>query len=135
MSDLFPPVCSVCPVRPDIVCILWISMFREHFLHLVDIICISWISWIYPHFMDIICISHITSYLDRNVCRIIHVYSSSVSDWCITSFPVYNLICFSVNSSFRLDHFVGEYELNRNPILIHVPPFITSVKTPTWRHS
>ena len=33
--------------------------------------------------MDIICISHITSYSDRNVHTIFHSYSSSVSDWFI----------------------------------------------------
>ena len=39
------------------------------------------ILWIYPHFVDNICIGHIKIYLDRNVRPILHIYSSSASDW------------------------------------------------------
>ena len=78
--------------------------------------------------MDIICIGHITSYLARNVCPIFHIYSSSVSDRCIT-FPAFcNLIFISIPSSFCLVPFVSEYKLNPNPIQIYVPFFITSIK-------
>ena len=43
------------------------------------------------------------------------------------SFPFlfFNLICFSVPPSFFLVSFVGDYELNTNPIWICVPPFVT----------
>ena len=69
----------------DIIRILCISILCGYYLHFVDIIHILWILWIYPHFMDIICIGHITSYLARNVCPIFHIYSSSVSDWCMVA--------------------------------------------------
>ena len=60
------------------------------------------ISWICPNFVDIIFIGHVMRYLSRNVRPIFRIYSSSVSDWCITSFSVCDLICFSVPSSFHL---------------------------------
>ena len=78
--------------------------------------------------VDIICIDPITGYLSCNVRNIFHIYSSSVNAWCITSFPVCNLIYFSVTSSFRLVSFVSEYKLNPNSIWVYVPPFFTSIK-------
>ena len=75
----------------------------------------------YPHLINNICIGHIISYLARNVRTIFQIYSSSVSDWCITYFPVCNLIYFSVPSSFQLVHFVSDYKLNPNPIWIYMP--------------
>ena len=36
--------------------------------------------------MDIICIGHIIRYLDHNVHHILHIYSSSVNDWCNVAF-------------------------------------------------
>ena len=98
----------------DIICISWI------YPSLMDILRIL---WTYPHSVNMICIvhilsylahnvshclhsfilvvniiyiGHITSYLDRNVRPIFHIYSSSESYWCITYFPVCNLICFSI---------------------------------------
>ena len=68
-------------------------------------------------------IGHITSYLACNVCPIIHIYSSSVNDWCITYFLVYNLIFFHVSSSFCLGHVVSKYKLNPNSIRVYAPPF------------
>ena len=75
--------------------------------------------------MDIICIGHITSYLARNISHILHMYSSSVYDWCAITFPVCNLIYFSFLSYFRLVYFVSEYELNPNLIRIYVTSFLT----------
>ena len=113
------------PRSVDIICISWI------YPHFVDI---SALCGYYPHFVDIICMGHITSYLDCNVFHglqsfilvvdiiyighitinlahnvrpIFHVYSFSESDWCINSFSVCNLICFSVPSSFRFVSFVS----------------------------
>ena len=110
------------PCTVDVIRILWI------YPHFVDIVRILWISRIYPHFVDIICIGHIMSYVACNLRPIFHIYSSSVSDWCITYFPVFNLICFSVTYSFCLVRFLSEYEPNPNLIRIHVPTFITSIK-------
>ena len=54
---------------------------------------VPWISSIfggyYPKFVHIICIGHITSYLARNVRPILHIYSSSVSDWCNTTYIIW----------------------------------------------
>ena len=58
----------------------------------------------------------------------IDIYSYSVNTWCITSFPVCNLICFYVTSSFCLVFFVSEYKLNTNHIWIYVPPLFISTK-------
>ena len=107
----------------DIIRILWM------YPHVVDIIHILWISLIYPHSVDIICIGHIMSYLLNNVHPIFYIYSSSVSDLCITSFTVCNSICFCYPSYFRLVCFVSEYKLDPNPIHIYVPHFITPIKT------
>ena len=100
-------------------------------------------------------IGHITSYLACNVFHVLHsffclwilflvtlratylvmsilyltFYSSSESDWCITSFPVYKLIFFMLPLPFALFVFVCEYKLNPNHIRIYVPPFITSIKS------
>ena len=68
------------------------------------------------------------SYLDRNVRPIFQFFLSSVSEWCITYFPVCNLICFYVPYYFLLVSFVSEYKLNPNPIWVYVTPFITSIK-------
>ena len=114
------------------------------------------ISWIYPHFVDIIYIGHITSYLARNFCHVLyssvlvvdiiyispitsylarnirpifHIYSYSESDWRIFYFPVCNLICFYVLSSYCFVHFVSDYKMKTNTIRIYVPPFITSIKS------
>ena len=84
---------------------------------------ILWILWIHSHFVDIICIDHITSYLAHNIRPIFHIYSSSVSDWCIPSLPVCDFICFSVASFVSLVCFVSDYKLNTNPIWIYVPSF------------
>ena len=78
--------------------------------------------------MEIICIGRITSYLTHNVRLKFQIYSSSVSDWCITSFPVCNLIYYYVPYSFQLVRFMSEYKLNPNPLWIYVPPFITQVR-------
>ena len=112
----------------DIIRILWKC------LHFLDIIRILWISWIYPHFVGIICIGHITSYLARNVCPIFHIYSSSVSTWCITYFTVCNLIYFYVTSSSCLVRVVSEYKLNPNHIHIYVPYVlgVAILKTNSW---
>ena len=74
--------------------------------------------------VDIICIDHITSYLYINVRPIFHIYSYIVNAWCITSFPVCNLICFSVPYSFHLVRFTSYYKLNPNSIHIYVSPFL-----------
>ena len=98
------------PCSVDIRRILW------KYLRSVNILQIS---WIYLHFVDITHIAPITSYLAHNFCHgiqsfvlvvdiiyIVHtrsylacnvrpisqIYSSIESDWCITSFPVFNLI-------------------------------------------
>ena len=73
--------------------------------------------------VDIIFIDPITRYLDYNVIPIFHIYLYCANDWCITYFPVCNLIYFSVTSSFRLVWFVSNYKLNPNSIRIYVPPF------------
>ena len=78
--------------------------------------------------VDIIYISHTTIYLARNDCPIFYIYSSSESDWCIPSFPVCNLIYFSVPSSFYLVSLVSEYKLSPNHIQIYVHTFITSIE-------
>ena len=96
--------------------------------YVVGVICILWLSWIYLNFVDIICIGHITSYLARNVGTIFHVYSFCVSDWCITSFTVFNSIFCSVHYSCCLVNFMSDYKMNPNPIWMYVPPFITSIK-------
>ena len=118
----------------------WIlSAFSGYYPYLVDIIRIDHITSYLARnvrqglhsfvlVVDIIYIGHTISYLARNVRPIFHIYSSSESDWCITSFPVCYLICFSVPSSFCLVRFVSGYTLNPNPIQIYVPPFITSIK-------
>ena len=122
-----------------------ISTFRgnySHFLDIsifVDIIRIGHImSYLAQNFshglqifilvMDIIYISHTTIYLARNDCPIFYIYSSSESDWCIPSFPVCNLIYFSVPSSFYLVSLVSEYKLSPNHIQIYVHTFITSIE-------
>ena len=66
-------------------------MFRIYYLHFVEI---SMSHGYYPHFVDIVYICHIMSYLARNVCPIFYIYPFSESDWCITSFPICNLIIF-----------------------------------------
>ena len=102
--------------------IVEISSFRGnihvsgYYPHIVDI---SKFRGYYPYFMDTIGISHITSYLECNVCHLLysfvlavdiifgHItgylaryiqpishYSFRLNDWCITYFPVCNLICF-----------------------------------------
>ena len=76
-----------------------ISMIRNYYPHLVEI---STSLGYYPHFVDIIYIDHIKSYLAHNVSPIFHIYSFSESDWCTTSFPVCNLIIFSVLFPFSL---------------------------------
>ena len=104
--------CSGCGYYPHFVDI---SAFCEYYLHfadiirighstsylarnvshvfhslvlVVDIICIGHILHSVVLVMDIVCIGRITSYLACNVCPIFHIYSSSVSDWCITYFHV-----------------------------------------------
>ena len=72
------------------------------------------ILWIYPNFVYIICIGHIMSYLAHNVGPIFHIYSYSVSDWCITYFPVCNFICFLFPLIFAL-FFLSRYKLNPKP--------------------
>ena len=75
------------------------------FFLIVNMIQISWISTFrgyYPHFVDIICICHIMTYLDHNFCRIFHIYSSIVSDRCITYFTIFNSICFMFPLPFAL---------------------------------
>ena len=86
------------PCSVDIICILWkylhmwilsvfcgnihvqwiLSTFCGYYAHFVDIISISWILYAffgyYLHLMDITCIGHITSYLDRNVCHVLHSF-------------------------------------------------------------
>ena len=69
-----------------------------------------------------------SSHLARNFLRIFHIYSSSVSYWYITYFPVCNLIYYYAASYFCLVRFLSEYKLSSNPIWIYVPPFITSMK-------
>ena len=94
------------PSSVDLICISWI------YLYFVDIIwillkypcsvIIFWILWKYPrsvdiihisliykNFVDIIRIDHIMIYLARTVFPIFYIYSSSESDWCITSFFVF----------------------------------------------
>ena len=73
--------------------------------------------------VDIICIDTITSYLACNVGPIFLIYSSSLNSWCITYFPVFNLIFFSVPYSFCLVCFFGEYKLNPSSIRVHLPRF------------
>ena len=102
-----------------------ISMFCRYYPHLLEI---STSRGYYPHFVDIIYIDHITTYLARNVCLIFHIYSFCESDWCVTHFPVCNLIVFFCSSSFSLACFVSEYKLNPNPIQIYGPSFPTSIK-------
>ena len=63
----------------------------------------------YPHFVGIR--------------PIFHIYPFSESDWCITYFPICNLICFSGHASFCLVHFVSWDKLNTNPIQIYVTSF------------
>ena len=54
----------------------------QSFVLVVDIICIGHIIHSFVLVVDIICIGHITSYLDRNTCPILHIYSSIVNAWC-----------------------------------------------------
>ena len=89
-----------------------ISMFYQYYPHLVEI---STSRGYYPYYVDMIYIDHITIYLARNVRPIFHIYSFSESDWCITYFPVCNLIVFFCSSSSCLVRFVSEYKLNPNP--------------------
>ena len=116
-----------------------IYTFGGYYLHFVDIIRIghimSYISRNVCHglhsfvlVVDIIYIGHTMSYLSHNLHPIFHIYSSSESDWCITFFPVWCLICFCFPSYSCLVCFLSEYKLNPNPIQIYVPPFITSIK-------
>ena len=108
--DTFPPQFHLQLVKVTDKFMTYITLFHSNrgcYLHSVDVILILWISWIYPHFVDTICIGHITSYLACNVCPIFHIYSSGVSDWCITYFSVCTLICFSVTYSFCFVRFVG----------------------------
>ena len=86
----------------DIIRISWISTFCGYRPHFMDIVRILWISWIYQHFMDIICIGRITSYLACSFRHIFHIFSSGVSEWCITSFLVCNLIFFPLPLTFSL---------------------------------
>ena len=108
------------PRSVDIIHILWkyprsvdIILILCMYPHFVEIIRIS---WNYPHSVDIIRISSVL-YLT--------FYLSSESDWCITYFPVCNLMCFYVTYTFRSFFFVSGYKLNPNPIRIYVPPFTT----------
>ena len=78
--------------------------------------------------MDIVCIGPITSYLACSVRPIFHIYSYSVNSWCITSFNICNLICFSVPSSFLLVCVLSEYKLNPNSIGIYTPHFLLQQK-------
>ena len=132
----FVEISTFCGYYPHF---LDISAFRGYYPHFLDIPCIvhitSYLARNVRHVlhslvlvMDFIYIGHITSYLAHNVCTIFYIYSSSVSDWCITYFTVCNLICFSVPSDFRLVFFVSEYKINPNLIWIYMPPFITSIK-------
>ena len=93
-----------------------ISMLRRYYPHFVEI---STSRGYYLHFVYIIYIDHIIIYLARNVRPISHIYSFSESDWCITSFTVFNLTVFICSSSFCLVWFVSEYKLNYNPVQIY----------------
>ena len=62
--------------------------------------------------VDIICIDPITSYLVCNFRPILQIYSFSVNACCITSFPVFNLICFMFSLHFFLVCCVIQYKLN-----------------------
>ena len=86
----------------DIIRISWISTFRGYNFHSMDVIRISWILWIYPRLVDIVCIVCINIYLYCNFCLIFHIYSSIVSEWCITYFPVCNLTWVSFICTFYL---------------------------------
>ena len=128
--------CGYCPHFVDIICIGHSTSYLARnvchviptFILVVDNIYISHILHSFVLVIDITCIGHSTRYLACNVLPAIHIYSSSVSDWCIASFPVLKLICFSVLSFFRLVRFVSDYKLNPNPIRIYITPFITSIK-------
>ena len=104
--------------------IMLVCSDRGYYPPFVGIIRISWILWVYPHLNNIICVGHIKSYLVWNVRPIFHIYSSIVSEWCITYFPFCNLICFSIPSYFWLVHFVSEYNwvltLSRY-MCLHIP--------------
>ena len=50
-AALFFPIRPVHPVRPDIIHILWISMFHGHFLHFMDV---SVFCGYYLHIVDIV---------------------------------------------------------------------------------
>ena len=96
-AALFRPVCPISPYRqhlfwsPKFIRTVHITSYLAHnvlpaltVIHSLILI------------VDVICIGPITSYLACNFHPIFHIYSSSVNAWCITSFPVCNLICFSV---------------------------------------
>ena len=125
------------PHHVDIIQIGHITSYLDHtvchILHcsviIMDIIFIGHVLHSFVLIVDIICIGHITSYLALNVCYIFQIYSSSVSDWYITYFPVCNLICFSVPSPFFIFGFMSEYKMNTNPIQIYMPHLITSTKS------
>ena len=82
---------------------VYISLFCGDYPPSVDIIRILWkypyfmeiirISWKYPRSVNIIRVSSILS---------LTFYSSIESDWCITSFPVCNLIFFIFPIPFAL---------------------------------
>ena len=72
-----------------VVDIIFIGHILHSFVLVVDIICIDNILHSFFLVVDIICIGHITSYLDRNVHPIFHIYSSSVID-CFTSIELFH---------------------------------------------
>ena len=109
-----------------VVNMIWIGHITSYLAHNVHHIIHSFVLVV-----DIICIGIVMSYLYHNIARIhtiLLIFSSSVNDWCIISFPICNLICFSIPSSFLFFRFASEYDLNPNPIRIYVTPFITSTK-------
>ena len=50
-AALFCTICPVCPVHPDIILILWISMFRGHYPRFVET---SIFCGYYLHVVDIV---------------------------------------------------------------------------------
>ena len=114
------------PLSMDIIDIMWkypcsVDIFCTSCMYpyFIEIICNLWKyprsvdiirnSCIYPYFLDIILISwkyprsmYINSILYVSS---LTFYYPSESDWCITYFPVFNLICYSVPSSFFPVHF------------------------------
>ena len=130
--------CRQYPWNVDISAILRNIHIRRYYLHFVNTIGVGHIMIYLARnvchvlhsfvlFVDTI-LGHITSYLACNFHFIPHIYPSSESECCSTSFPMFNLICFSVPSTFRPIIFESDYKLNLNPICIYAPPFITSIK-------